>query len=102
MGGRERRVEGGMESKGHCPPWFSPQVCLVPESAHGTNAASAQMAGLHVEYVKMDKDGSISVDTFKAKVMHPLAHEPGVCPEGPLVRHPLHCSFWTIPGFCRF
>ncbi len=27
------------------------------------------MAGLHVEYVKMDKDGSISVDSFKAKVI---------------------------------
>ena len=44
------------------------QVCLVPESAHGTNAASAHMAGLDVEYIKMDKDGSMSLDDFKQKV----------------------------------
>ena len=44
------------------------QVCLIPESAHGTNAASAQMAGLNVVYIPTDKTGMVSVDDFKKKV----------------------------------
>jgi glycine dehydrogenase len=42
-------------------------VCLIPESAHGTNPASAAIAGLHVVAVKTDADGSIDVDDLGAK-----------------------------------
>ena len=42
-------------------------MCLIPESAHGTNAASAQMAGLEVEYIPTDKDGGVSLEEFKKK-----------------------------------
>ena len=44
-------------------------MCLIPESAHGTNAASAQMAGLNVVYILSDKKtGMVSIDDFKEKV----------------------------------
>jgi glycine dehydrogenase len=42
-------------------------VCLIPESAHGTNPASAQMAGMQVVVVKCDAMGNISLDDLKAK-----------------------------------
>ena len=45
-------------------------VCLIPESAHGTNAASAVMAGMRVVVVKCDDDGNVDFDDLKAK-----AHE---------------------------
>ena len=44
------------------------QVCLIPKSAHGTNPASAQMAGLKVVYIPTEKDGSVSKEAFKKKV----------------------------------
>ena len=43
-------------------------VCLIPVSAHGTNAASAVMAGLRVVTVATDTGGNIDMDDLKAKV----------------------------------
>ncbi|WP_051988749.1 aminomethyl-transferring glycine dehydrogenase [Kineosphaera limosa] len=43
-------------------------ICLIPSSAHGTNAASAVMAGLRVVVVKSTDDGSIDMDDLRAKV----------------------------------
>ena len=44
-------------------------VCLIPASAHGTNAASAVMAGLKVVVVKTDPiTGNVDMDDLKAKV----------------------------------
>ncbi|KAG6802797.1 glycine dehydrogenase (decarboxylating), mitochondrial isoform X1 [Apis mellifera caucasica] len=37
------------------------QVCLIPISAHGTNPASAQMAGMQVKPILVQKDGSIDI-----------------------------------------
>jgi glycine dehydrogenase len=45
-------------------------VCLIPSSAHGTNAASAVMAGMRVVVVACDDDGNVDFDDLKAK-----AHE---------------------------
>ena len=42
-------------------------ICLIPESAHGTNPASAVMAGMKVVVVKCDDQGNIDVDDLKAK-----------------------------------
>jgi glycine dehydrogenase len=42
-------------------------VCLIPTSAHGTNPASAVMAGLKVIAVACDKDGNIDVADLRAK-----------------------------------
>ncbi len=43
-------------------------ICLVPSSAHGTNAASAVMAGLQVVVVACDDDGNIDVTDLAAKI----------------------------------
>jgi glycine dehydrogenase len=43
-------------------------ICLIPQSAHGTNPASAVMAGLKVVVVKTDSRGNIDVADLKAKV----------------------------------
>jgi glycine dehydrogenase len=42
-------------------------TCLIPQSAHGTNPASAVMAGMHVVVVKTDAQGDIDVADLKAK-----------------------------------
>ncbi len=42
-------------------------IALIPESAHGTNPASAVMAGMQVVVVKCDENGNIDVDDLKAK-----------------------------------
>ena len=43
-------------------------ICLIPSSAHGTNAASAVMAGMKVVVVACDETGNVSVDDLKAKI----------------------------------
>ena len=43
------------------------RVCLIPVSAHGTNPASAQMAGMQVVVVKSTATGDIDIDDFRAK-----------------------------------
>jgi glycine dehydrogenase len=47
-------------------------VCLIPESAHGTNAASAVLAGLRVAVVKCGGDGAIDLTDLRARL---AAHE---------------------------
>ncbi|MES2101396.1 MAG: aminomethyl-transferring glycine dehydrogenase [Pseudomonadota bacterium] len=42
-------------------------ICLIPESAHGTNPASAQMAGLQVVVTKCDAEGNIDLVDLRAK-----------------------------------
>ena len=43
------------------------KVCLIPESAHGTNPASAQMAGMRVVVVKCDAMGNVDMADLAAK-----------------------------------
>ena len=45
------------------------QMCLVPDSAHGTNAASAEMAGLETVHLKTNQSGGIDMDDFEKKVL---------------------------------
>ncbi|KAI5914078.1 aminomethyl-transferring glycine dehydrogenase [Thauera sp. 2A1] len=42
-------------------------VCLIPSSAHGTNPATAQMAGMRVVVVACDDNGNVDVGDLKAK-----------------------------------
>ena len=42
-------------------------ICLIPESAHGTNPASAQMAGLTVVVTQCDTQGNVDMDDLRAK-----------------------------------
>jgi glycine dehydrogenase len=43
-------------------------VCLIPSSAHGTNAASAVMAGLRVVVVACSENGDVDLDDLRAKI----------------------------------
>ena len=49
-------------------------ICLIPESAHGTNPASAQMVGMTVVVTKCDADGNVDLDDLKAKCEQHSAH----------------------------
>jgi glycine dehydrogenase len=42
-------------------------ICLIPSSAHGTNPASAQMAGMRVVIVECDEAGNVDLEDLKAK-----------------------------------
>jgi glycine dehydrogenase len=63
-------IRGYHESRGQ----DARTVCLIPESAHGTNAASAVMAGMSVVVVKCDDDGNVDFDDLKRKA-HEHAHD---------------------------
>ena len=43
------------------------KICLIPESAHGTNPASAQMAGMKVVPISCDKKGNINLEDLSEK-----------------------------------
>lgn len=43
-------------------------LCLIPASAHGTNAASAALAGMRVVVVATAEDGSVQLDDLRAKL----------------------------------
>jgi glycine dehydrogenase len=43
-------------------------ICLIPSSAHGTNAASAVMAGMKVVVIACDDHGNVSVEDIKEKI----------------------------------
>jgi glycine dehydrogenase len=42
-------------------------VCLIPASAHGTNPASARMAGMKIVIVACDENGNVDIDDLKSK-----------------------------------
>lgn len=49
-------------------------ICIIPASSHGTNPASAQMAGMDVVVVKSDENGNVDVDDLKAKAQEHSDH----------------------------
>jgi len=53
-----------LESKGE----GDRNICLIPKSAHGTNPASATMAGMKVVVVDNDDEGNIDITDLKAKI----------------------------------
>ena len=53
------------ESKGNS----NRNICLIPSSAHGTNPASAVMAGMKVVVVKSNEKGNIDIDDLKSKAI---------------------------------
>jgi glycine dehydrogenase len=44
-------------------------VCLIPDSAHGTNPASAQMCGMKVVVVNCDEDGNVDIKDLREKAL---------------------------------
>ncbi len=57
-------IRGYHRAQGH----HERDVCLIPSSAHGTNAASAVMAGMRVQVVACDEAGNVDVDDLRAKI----------------------------------
>jgi len=55
------RAYHGARGEGHR------NICLIPESAHGTNPASANLAGMEVVVVKCDANGNVDVADLKVK-----------------------------------
>ncbi len=49
-------------------------ICLIPASAHGTNPASAQMAGMRVVVVRCDAEGNVDVEDLRAKAAEHAAN----------------------------
>jgi glycine dehydrogenase len=72
--GSQGELAGLLAIRGYHRSNGQPQrtVCLIPESAHGTNAASAVLAGLRVVVVKCGGDGVIDLSDLRAKL---AAHE---------------------------
>ena len=46
---------------------FDRKICLIPESAHGTNPATAVMAGMKVVGISCDESGNIDLEDLKNK-----------------------------------
>ena len=57
-------IRNYLDSKGE----QSRNICLIPSSAHGTNAASAVMAGMKVIVIACDEDGNVSIEDLKSKI----------------------------------
>jgi glycine dehydrogenase len=53
-------------------------VCLIPASAHGTNAASAVLAGLRVAVVRCGDDGAIDLDDLRARLAEHAGRVAGI------------------------
>ena len=56
-------IKGYHESRGD----VHRNICLIPSSAHGTNPASAAMAGMKIIVVKCDANGNVDLDDLRAK-----------------------------------
>jgi len=56
-------IKGYHESRGD----FERDVCLIPSSAHGTNPASAAMAGMKIIVVRCDEHGNVDLDDLRSK-----------------------------------
>ncbi len=73
-------------------------VCLIPESAHGTNPASAAMAGMRVVVVKIDREGDLDMDDFRRKLGE---HGPNLA--ALMVTYPSTCGTYggSIRAICE-
>jgi glycine dehydrogenase len=57
-------IDAYHRSRGDCDR----NICLIPRSAHGTNPASAIMAGMKVVPIECDKNGNMDLDDLRSKV----------------------------------
>jgi len=57
-------IRGYLDARGET----NRDICLIPSSAHGTNAASAVMAGMQVVVIACDDHGNVSVEDLKEKI----------------------------------
>ena len=66
--GRARRAAGHPRLPRRAAATIDRRVCLIPSSAHGTNAASAVMAGMKVVVVKAGRGRLVDLDDLRAKI----------------------------------
>jgi glycine dehydrogenase len=68
--GSQGELAGLLAIKGYLEAGGEPDrdVCLIPSSAHGTNAASAVMAGMRVKVVACDDEGNVDVEDLRRLV----------------------------------
>ncbi len=68
--GSQGELAGLLAIKGYLEANGEPDrdVCLIPSSAHGTNAASAVMAGMRVKVVACDDEGNVDVEDLRRLV----------------------------------
>jgi len=73
-------------------------ICLIPESAHGTNPASAMMAGMRVVVVKIDEEGELNQEDFRGKLEE---HGPNLA--ALMITYPSTCGTYgsTITEICE-
>ena len=73
-------------------------ICLIPASAHGTNAASAVMAGMKVVVVACDDTGGVDLDDLRHKVQENAASLSAI-----MVTYPSTYGVYehTIPDVCK-
>ena len=73
-------------------------VCLIPQSAHGTNPASAVMAGMRVAPVKIDAMGQVDAEDLARKVEE---HKDNLA--ALMITYPSTCGVFGrgLPDFCR-
>ena len=57
-------IRGYHRAQGH----IERDICLIPASAHGTNPASAQMAGMRVVVVGCDREGNVDIADLQARI----------------------------------
>ena len=57
-------IRGYHRAQGHAER----DICLIPASAHGTNPASAQMAGMRVVVVGCDREGNVDIADLRARI----------------------------------
>ena len=73
-------------------------ICLIPSSAHGTNPASAVMAGMQVVVVGCDAKGNVDLADLEAKA--DAARGPARRADGHLPQSPTACSRTAIKDIC--
>jgi len=68
--GSQGELAGLLAIRGYHRAQGAPErtVCLIPSSAHGTNAASAVLAGMRVVVVACDEAGNVDLDDLRAKI----------------------------------
>jgi glycine dehydrogenase len=68
--GSQGELSGLLAIRGYHQAAGNPQrtVCLIPSSAHGTNAASAALAGMRVVVVSCDELGNVDLEDLRAKI----------------------------------
>ena len=66
--GRARRASSRSAATTARTATSTATVCLIPSSAHGTNAASAVLAGMRVVVVACDELGNVDLDDLRAKI----------------------------------